>query len=265
MADLRFGTFLAPNLMPFYEALAAVVGTRLGLTTELVVETDYRDCIEDVNDVCFVCSLAYITFERQGESPAEPVAAPVVAGARYGGRPIYFSDVIVRRDSPHQSLVDLRGSSWAYNEPLSQSGYGIARYHLLSIGETGGFFGEVIEAGYHETAMQMVIDGQVVASAIDSHCLAVELRENEGLRESVKVIDVLGPSPIQPVAVSRRLEAALSSAIVETLTALHADQDGRDCLELGMVDRIVAIGADHYDQTRRMLQACEDANFMTLQ
>ena len=71
-------------------------------------------------------------------------------GDRYGGRPIYFSDVIVHRDSPFRSFLDLRGHSWAYNEPLSHSGYGITRYHLLELGETGGFFSEVVEAGFHE-------------------------------------------------------------------------------------------------------------------
>ena len=85
MADLRFGTFLAPNMLATYQAIADAVGERVGLTTELVVETSYENCVNDVNDVCFVCSLPYITFEREGISPAMPVAAPVLTGARYGG------------------------------------------------------------------------------------------------------------------------------------------------------------------------------------
>jgi hypothetical protein len=91
-----------------------------------------------------------VAFEREGISPAVPVAAPVLQGARYGGLPIYFSDVIVHADSGISSFSELRGRTWAYNEPLSQSGYGVTRYHLLSIGETGGFFGEVIEAGFRD-------------------------------------------------------------------------------------------------------------------
>ena len=143
MDRLRFGTFLAPNIMPVYQAIAEEVGRRLGIETELVVETDYEACAKDENEVCFVCSLPYVEFERQGISPAVPIAAPVLEGGRYGGRPIYFSDVIVHRDSPFASFLDLRGRSWAYNEPLSHSGYGITRYHLVEIGETRGFFGEV--------------------------------------------------------------------------------------------------------------------------
>ena len=154
-----------------------------------------------------MCSLPYVDYERRGISPAVPIAAPVLQGERYGGRPVYFSDVIVHRDSPFQSFLDLRGHSWAYNEPLSHSGYGITRYHLLEVGETHGFFSEVIEAGFHETSMRLVAAGEVDASAIDSQVLAVALRDDPSLARSLRVVDALGPSTIQPVAVSRRVPA----------------------------------------------------------
>jgi phosphonate transport system substrate-binding protein len=45
--------------------------------------------------------------------PVEPLAAPVLAGDRYRGRPVYYSDVIVRQNSPITCLEELRGCSWA--------------------------------------------------------------------------------------------------------------------------------------------------------
>jgi len=264
MADLRFGTFLAPNIMPLYEAVAAAVGAHLGLSTELVVEDSYESCLEDINDVCFVCSLPYVTFEREGLSPAVPIAAPVLAGSRFGGKPIYFSDVIVNKDSPARSFLDLRGCSWAYNEPLSQSGYGITRYHLVNIGETNGFFGEVIEAGFHETSIQMVRDGEVDGSAIDCHVLGVAMRDDEELREKIRVIDSLGPSTIQPVAVSKRLPMEQRLAIQRVLTDFHNDPTARTALDHTMVDRFVAVDDSAFDDIREMLEACERAGFMEI-
>jgi phosphonate transport system substrate-binding protein len=198
MERLRFGTFLARNIMPVYQAVSDEVGRRLGIETELVVETDYEACAKDENEVCFVCSLPYVEFERQGISPAVPIAAPVLEGERYAGKPIYLSDVIVHRDSPYTSFLDLRGCSWAYNEPLSHSGYGITRYHLVEIGETHGFFGEVIEAGFHEESVRMVVDHEVDASAIDSHVLAVMMRDDPTLAPSLRVIDSLAPQRFSP-------------------------------------------------------------------
>jgi phosphonate transport system substrate-binding protein len=264
MDRLRFGTYLAPNILPVYETVASEVGRRLGIETELVVETDYDSCARDENEVCFVCSLPYVEFERRGMAPAIPIAAPVLEGERYHDRPIYFSDVIVHRESPFRSFLDLRGRSWAYNEPLSQSGYGVVRYHLVELGETQGFFGEVVEAGFHEESLRMVAVGKVDASAIDSQVLAVALRDDPSLARSLRVIDSLGPSTIQPVAVSQRLPLKLRERILAVLVTLHEDPAVRERLSLGLVKRFVPVGPWSYDDIRMMLEACEAAGFMCL-
>ena len=262
MNRLRFGTFLAPSIMPVYEAVTAEVGRRLGIETELVVETDYEACAKDKNEVCFVCSLPYIEFERQGISPAVPLAAPVLEGDRYADRPIYYSDVIVHRDSPFSSFLDLRGQSWAYNEPLSHSGYGITRYHLVKLGETHGFFGSVVEAGFHEEAIRMVAAGEVDASAIDCQVLAVALRDDPALARSLRIVDALGPSTIQPVAVSKRVPLELRRRILSVLVSLHEGRDVRERLALGLVKRFVPVDPSSYDDIRMMRDACEAARFM---
>jgi phosphonate transport system substrate-binding protein len=264
MNRLRFGTFLAPNIMPVYQTITDEVGCRLGIETELVVETDYEACAQDQNEVCFVCSLPYVEFERQGISPALPIAAPVLEGERYAGRPIYFSDVIVHRDSPWNSFLDLRGRSWAYNEPLSHSGYGITRYHLVEIGETHGFFGEVIEAGFHEESVRKVAEREVDASAIDSQVLAVTMRDDPSLSRSLRIIDALGPSTIQPVAVSKRVPLELRAEIEHVLTTMHEDPVVRERLALGLVERFVPAGPSSYDDIRMMRDACEAAGFMQI-
>lgn len=261
---LRFGTYLAPNVLPVYEAVTEEVGRRLGIDTELTVETSYESCEKDTNEVCFVCSLPYVTFERRGLDLAVPVAAPVLEGERYGGRPIYFSDVIVHRDSPFRSFLDLRGRSWAYNEPLSHSGYGITRFHLVRLGETHGFFGEVVEAGFHQEAIRMVARKEVDGSAIDSQVLAIELRDNPDLTEEVRVVEALGPSTIQPVAVSRRVPEAMRDAIQDVLLTMSEEPAVRNRLRAGLVERFVAVDARSYDEIRTMVDACEAAGFLEL-
>jgi phosphonate transport system substrate-binding protein len=264
MNRLRFATFLAPNIMPVYQAVTDEVGRRLGIETELVVETDYEACAQDKNEVCFVCSLPYVEFERQGIAPAVPIAAPVLEGARYADKPIYFSDVIVHRDSPFNSFFDLRGHSWAYNEPLSHSGYGITRYHLVEMRETHGFFSQVIEAGFHEESVRMVAERKVDASAIDSQVLAVMMRDDPSLTRSLRIIEALGPSSIQPVAVSKRVPLELRARIRRILVTLHQDPSARERLALGLVRRFVPVRPSSYDDVRRMRDACEAAGFMQI-
>lgn len=264
MERLRFGTYLAPNVMPVYELVTEEVGRRLGVETELVVETSYDSCERDENEVCFVCSLPYVTFERRGLDFAAPVAAPVLIGERYEGRPVYFSDVIVHRDSDIASFFDLQGRSWAYNEPLSHSGYGITRYHLVRAGETGGFFGSVIEAGFHEEAIRMVAAGEVDGSAIDSQVLSIAMRDDPSLQERLRIVDSLGPSTIQPVAVSRRVPPALREAIRDVLVTMADTEKVRRGLAVGLVERFASVDEASYDDIRAMLSACEEAGFLEL-
>ncbi|CAN5884222.1 hypothetical protein BH23ACT5_BH23ACT5_13090 [soil metagenome] len=132
------GTHVASNstTLGFQEFVTEAIGRRLGLDTDLAVETSYESCVEDLNDVCFVCSLPYVMFERAGLDLAIPVAE---------------------------------------------------------------------------------------RSAIDSQVLTLELRDNPELAEEVTVVESLGPSTIQPVAVSRRLPYDLSQAIHHTLVTLADD------------------------------------------
>ena len=260
--DLRFGTFLAPNILPVYRAVTEGVARRLGMTAGLTVAASYREYLDDRYDVAFICSLPQVVFEREGTATGVPVAAPVLSGDRYGGLPIYFSDVIVRGDSPHESFEELRGAAWAYNEPLSQSGYGITRYHLVRLGATQGFFGRMVAAGFHERAIRLVRDGAADAAAIDSQVLAVAMRHDPGLAEELRVIDVLGPSTIQPVVVSRRLDPALRTAVRDAVVDVHRDPAAAPELAAGIVDRFVPVTPDSYADVRDMLDACLTAGFV---
>src|SRR5262249_40791316 len=89
-AELRFATYLAPRMMPVYQVVADAVGSALGCRTVLVAEPSHENWAKDEYDVSFVCGLPYVDFERRGSAPAIPVAAPVLAGDRYGGAAPFF-------------------------------------------------------------------------------------------------------------------------------------------------------------------------------
>ncbi len=262
-APLRFVTFLAPNLLDFYQFLTRYLAEKLGLPATLSVGSSYEE-LSDRADVAFVCGLAYVERARRGEAAVEPLAAPVLHGERYGGKPVYYSDVIVRRESPFTSFADLRGCSWAYNEPLSQSGYGITRYRLVRAGQTGGYFARVVEAGWHERAIHMVCSGEVDAAAIDSHVLAVALRDRPEWRRRLRVIDALGPSTIQPVVAARRLPERVKAGLREALLGMRHDPAAKAPLARALVARFAPVTDASYDDIRHMLAVVEAAGFLYL-
>jgi phosphonate transport system substrate-binding protein len=249
---LRVATFLAPSIAPTYAWVAEALARRVGDHAELHVGTVYDELGDGRADLAFICGLPYVRLADASPPVLEVLGAPVLRDPRCGGRPIYFSDVIVRAAAPHRRFEDLRGASWAFNEPDSQSGYGVTRARLARMGATSGFFGAVIEAGFHQRSIELVAAGEVDASAIDSQVLAVALRDQPGLAAGLRVIDTLGPSTIQPLVAATRLSADLREALRAALPGLHEDADAAPALAHGLVDRFVTRTDRDYDDIRRM-------------
>jgi phosphonate transport system substrate-binding protein len=251
-----------------YAQIVAYMERHIGQPTTLVVGTSFAAFERGEIDAGFICGWPYVELTRcrdLGQQPAvELLAAPVLQGARYAGRPISFSDVIVHRDSAHQAFRDLRGCSWAYNDRDSQSGYNLTRYALVCLGETRGFFGRVVEAGFHQEAIRMVASGAVDAAAIDSQVLAVELRDHPQLRDQVRIIDTLGPSTIQPVVAARHLAPLLKDALCAALHTMGDDPTMRASLDVGFIARFVPIDDATYDDIRAMVAAADAADFRDL-
>jgi phosphonate transport system substrate-binding protein len=260
---LRFATFLAPNMVPVYRFLAARIGDRLGRPVELMVGASFDQFGRGEADFGVICGLPYVWLADRRPPPVEPLAAPVLAGARYDSRPVYYSDVIVGHDSPIGSLEELRGRSWAYNEPASHSGHTVTLHSLVRMGARPGFFGRVVEAGFHQRAIRLVHSGAVDAAAIDSQVLAVEVRDHPDLA-SLRVVGSFGPSTIQPVVAASRLPGRLKDQVRNLLVELGDDPTARTALDHGLIDRFTVIDDGAYDDIRAMLAVIEAAGWTSL-
>lgn len=253
---IRVTSIQSPNADFVCAAIARYLGSRLGLTAEFVDDIPWPEREQQLDrgeiHVGWICGLPYVWKADSAAPGVELVAAPVMRLPRYRQQPVYFSDVVVHRDSPHQRFVDLRGASWAYNEPHSQSGYNLTRCHLARLGEPRGYFGRVVEAGSHLRALQMVLEGRIDATAVDSTVLELELESRPQLMHQLRVIDVLGPSPIPPWVVSTRLPAPLRDAIRATFWQMHTTAAGQAILRQGQMLKLVRVADRDYDPIRDM-------------
>lgn len=247
---IRFATFLAPSLYCTYEHIARYVGVKVGYPTSLSVGHSFDDFVTGQVDVGFICGLPYVHLVDSPGSPVELLAAPVLRGERYQNKPVYFSDVIVRGDSPFTSFDDLSGCRWAYNQRTSHSGYNLVCSSLLEQGKTMRYFGTMIETGSHQRSLQLVLEGQADATAIDSHVLDALLWQNKELELQLRVIAMLGPSSIPPIVVARSLDSNLKCRLQEVLITMHKDPNAADGLHEGRIDHFVAVSDTDYDDIR---------------
>ena len=254
---LVFANFLALNMTSVYAEVVTRVGRALGMPAELIEGQGIEQLSDGSVDVAFLCGLPYVRLCRERPGMLRPLAAPVLDEARYQDRPVYFSDVIVRQDSPFRSFGDLRGRRWAYNDPTSFSGYLLIRHHLLQMGETEAFFGNVAFSGSHQESIRRVINDEVDASAIDSHVLGVERLRRPDLAGQLRVITVLGPSAIPLVVATATVPEEVQVGVRDVLCNLGTDQASRDVLASGLIRRFTPIDDAAYDDMRRMTAAVE--------
>jgi phosphonate transport system substrate-binding protein len=265
---LTLASFLADNARPVYERLAGYLARRLGEPTALSgAPWDERQRMLDEGriDVAFICGLPYSErFDRRAR-PIELLCAPVMAHPRYAGRPIYFTDAIVRRDSPARTFADLRGTVWAYNDAGSNSGYVMPRDHLLTLGETRGYFARAVASGSHQQSIRWVVDRTVAAAGIDSTVLELELTRCPALAHDVRVVESIGPCPIPPVVVGRYLPEGRTRRLREAFLTLHEDPEARPILAEGLIARFVPVTDADYDPIREMVRRARAAGFLILQ
>jgi phosphonate transport system substrate-binding protein len=252
MQTIRFATYLAPNIYDTYAYIARYVGEKTGQPTTLTVGQSFDQIADGQVDIAFMCGLPYATQAEFPTCPFELLAAPVLHGVRYQHRPIYFSDVIVRRESSYTSFDDLRDCAWAYNQKESHSGWNIVYYSLLKRGKTPAFFGQLIETGSHQRSIAHVLNGQADATAIDSQVLDVFLAHNPTEAASLRAIDKLGPSSIPPVIIAKSVDQTLKRTIQEVLLTMHEDPQAANTLRSGAIERFVQVRDEDYQDIREM-------------
>jgi phosphonate transport system substrate-binding protein len=216
---LRFVTYLAPSIPEaLFVAVATLVARRLGTEAELVVDRrrsgpplgEPDPFASERFDFGFLCAPSYLRLHGTVKLVG---ACPVFGDPRLEGRAAYFSDVIVAasRDNP-----DLGRARWAYNDPYSLSGY-LNVLGWLDAPEREHFLATARCSGSHLTSIDWVVRGEVDAAAIDSNVLWLRLREDPTLAERIRVVESIGPCPVQPIVARATLDGAQIRAAREAL------------------------------------------------
>ena len=190
--------------------------------------------------VGFICGAAIHTARRLARSAGR---AGHARAARYGDRPIYFSDIVVRHDSPFESFCDLRGATWAYNEPDSWSGCVALRAHIAAHGATRATAGGSSSWARMCASLRMIVEGAIDAAAIDSTVLELDTGAPAGSWPSqIRVVESIGPNPIPPAVVRREVPDAIKQQLRNALLQMHEDRRRRRrSWRTGMVARFSPI------------------------
>jgi ABC-type phosphate/phosphonate transport system substrate-binding protein len=148
----------------------------------------------------------------------------------------YYSVYIARRSDPRAQLSDFDGADFAYNEPMSQSGWAAPQTHAKALGLR---LPPGLETGGHRLSALAVAEGRADLAALDAVTWAM-LHRHEPFAQTLRVIGRTDPpTPVLPYIAAKGVDADVYFDAIQTAIAALTQAD-RDALLLRGVVRIAA-------------------------
>jgi ABC-type phosphate/phosphonate transport system substrate-binding protein len=143
------------------------------------------------------------------------VAAPRPSPQAFGDRACYWTDLVVRANSPFQSLEQTFSHRLALTTPESQSGYAAALYALMAYGGDKPLYREIIEPRFTPMgALSAVIENKAEVAPIDSYALALLTKYAPELTAQVRIIKSTEPTAIPAFVASGQAPAGVAAAFL---------------------------------------------------
>ena len=245
------GVLSPTETLGHYEELLTYMEKKLGRQVILILKPNYAEVNDLVRgqraDIAFVCSLPYV--KGNADFGMELLVVPQMYGET-----VYYSYLIVPAESTATSLEDLRGASFAFSDPLSNSGHLVPSYNLFLLGETpDSFFSRYIYTYSHDNSIMAVGDRLLEAAAVDSLVYDQLVAHKPELASKTKIIARWGPYGIPPVVVNPALAPELKQQLRDFFLDLDKSSEGQKILSNLAIDKFVVVSDEAYDSIREMV------------
>ena len=233
-----------------YRQLLAYLARKSGKDLEFVQRQTYEEINELLGkgeiDLAFICSGPYASArDRYG---FVPLAVPEVQK-----NTSYRAYLIVNQDSPFNNLQDLKGQTFAFTDPDSNTGKLVPTFWLAQLNlrpET--FFKQIIYTYSHDNSILAVARGLVAGAAVDGLVWEYYQATNPVFTSKTRIIKKSEAYGIPPLVASRQLPAAERERLQQTLLAMHRDPEGRKILAELLIDRFLPLQEEWYESIRSM-------------
>jgi phosphonate transport system substrate-binding protein len=233
-----------------YRQLLAYLGRKLGKDLEFVQRKTYAEIDELLKkgeiDLAFICSGPYVAGrEKFG---FEPLAIPEVHGSHF-----YRSYLIVNKTSPYRRLEELKGHTFAFTDPDSNTGKLVPTYWLAEMHERPEtFFSRIVYTYSHDNSIMAVARNLVDGATVDGLIWEFYQEKNPIFTSKTRIIKKSEPYGIPPLVASKNLPAEAKEHIRKILFSMHQDPEGQKILTELMIDRFIPPKEEWYENLRQM-------------
>lgn len=176
---------------------------------ELKLGKTYEDAVDYLcSGEVQIASLGGLTYL---EAHKRCGAVPIVRPLNKNGHDFYRSIIIVRKDSPIQTLNDLRGHSYAFASIHSTSGNLIARYTLANAGLKLSDFSFYKNFKHHDQVAKEVLRGHIDAGSVK------DIIAYRNLKKGLRILNKSEPIPSVPLVAKSDCNPEIVNSLKEAL------------------------------------------------
>jgi ABC-type phosphate/phosphonate transport system substrate-binding protein len=257
----------SPSLAAAWHRLLAAVSARAGVPMTVMDHADPTPLDElwarpDLG-CAFMCGYPWALVADKPRLLAAPVPSP----PRYGGRPVYVTDFIVKADGPYRTLAETFGGRIAYSTEHSHSGYNAPRFHLLAYRTPARstFYREVVGPFIRQRpCLDAVVDGRADVAAIDGYGFELLARHAPEVTGRVRVVETTIAAPSPPLVASPGVDPATCERVTSALVTIHEAPELRSTLDELLLSRFVRVDADDFEIFLDRQRAAEAAGYPKL-
>jgi len=250
---LRIGvvSMITPiDTVKYYQEIIDYIAIRMDVPVEMVYRKTYDEMDRMLEkgdvDAAFICSAPYVEDKRK--FGAELLVAPQVNGSVF-----YKSYIIVHKDSPIKSFEELKGKTFAFTDPKSNSGRLYPSYRLAKEGyRPEDFFDKYIYSYSHNKSIELVAKKVVDGAAVENLIYQYMKKKGSPYSEQIRIIEQSPDFGIPPMVNTPGLSTFYKKQIQEIMVNMHHDQDGKKILSDMQIEKFVEGSDSYYDSVRDM-------------
>jgi phosphonate transport system substrate-binding protein len=235
----------------YYSDMIKYVGEKIGRKVDIVQHEDYSkmDSLleKGIVSVAFICAGPYV-------KDHEKFGIELLVAPQSYGKPFYHAYIIVHKDSAIKNLTELRGKSFAFTDPKSNTGKLVPTYMIAKrfSSTPEKFFSNIIYSQTHDKSIEYVAKKIADGASVDSLIYDYAVKKNPEYAQLTRIVEKSPPYGIPPVVVNKDTPPQLKAALRDAFLNMHKDPRGKKILDGMMIDKFIIPKDADYNSVREM-------------